>query len=86
MEPAVDAIGSTIASFAIKRLPGFDRVLVGIDCAGTVVRVVSVADRSVLHLLSRLAEIFQDLAADVFELACRIPGGHKPGNVVHDQA
>ena len=46
----------------------------------------SVAGVPILQFLSRLAEIFQELAVEQFDLARGIQGAHKPGNAVDDQA
>src|SRR5712692_2272066 len=46
----------------------------------------SVAGGPILQFLSGLAEVFQDLPVDKFDLARRIRGRHKPRNAVDDQA
>ncbi len=45
-----------------------------------------VARGPILQFLSGLAEIFQDLTVDKFDLACRIRCRHKPRNAVDDLA
>ena len=65
---------STATMLNIKRLPGFDRAPIGVDHARKVIGMDSVAGGPILHFLNRLAEIFQDLAVDKFDLACRIRG------------
>src|SRR6266849_7686354 len=85
LEPAVHAIGTPLAELKIMRLPGFDRVPPRVDHARKVMRMDSVAGGPILQFLGRLAEIFQDLAVDKFDLACRTQGTHKPRNGVDDQ-
>ncbi len=86
VEPTVHAIGSTATILNIKRLPGFDRVPIGVDHAMKVIRMNVVAGVPILQFLNRLAEIFQHLPVDEFDLARRTRGGNKPGNAVDDQA
>jgi hypothetical protein len=45
----------------------------------------SVAGGPILQFLSRLAEIFQELTVEKFNLAGRVQGTHKPRNTVDDQ-
>ena len=68
----VHAIGTTATIFNIKRLPSFDGAPIGVDHVRKVIRMDSVAGGPILHFLNRLAEIFQDLAVDKFDLACCI--------------
>jgi hypothetical protein len=48
VEPAVHAIGSTVPSFNIKRLPGFDRAPIRVDHTRTIIGMVGVADGPIL--------------------------------------
>src|SRR6266446_4503519 len=86
LEPAVHAIGSTLTKVIRIRLPGFDRVPPRVEQARKVIRMNGVAGGPILQFLSRLAEIFQDLAVEKFHLACRTHGTYKPRNGVDDQA
>src|SRR5258707_1766581 len=86
VEPTVHAIGSAATILKIKRLTRFARATPGADPATKVIRMDAVAYGTILQFLSRLAEIFQDLAVDKFDLPCRIRGRHKPRNAVDDQA
>src|SRR6202521_3153206 len=45
-----------------------------------------VADGPILQFLSRLAEIFQGLPVEKFDLACRIQRAHEPRHRVDDLA
>src|SRR5258706_78433 len=56
-----------------------------VDLARKVIRMDGVAGGPILQFLSRLAEIFQDLAVEKLDLACRTQGTHKPRNSVDDQ-
>src|SRR5216684_7808115 len=69
VEPAVHAIGTPLAQLKIIRLPGFDRVPPCINHAREVTGMDSVAGGPILQFLSRLAEIFQDLAVEELNLA-----------------
>src|SRR5260221_9274481 len=86
LEPSVHAIGSTATILEIKGLPGFDRTPPGLAHARKVIRMDHVAGGPILQLLSRGAEVFQELPVDEFDLASRAQGSHKPGNAVDDQA
>src|SRR6266853_2428449 len=86
VEPTVHSIGSTATSLQITRLPSCDGPPIGFDHARKVIRMDGVAGGPILQFLSGLAEVFQDLAVDKFDLACRIRGRHKPRNTVDDQA
>src|SRR5580658_6858340 len=74
LEPAIYAIGTPLTEFKNVRLPGFDRALPRIDHARKVFRMDSVASAPILQFLSRLAEIFQNLPVEEFDLACRTQG------------
>src|SRR5258705_3253197 len=82
VEPAVDAIGTSLAEFKIMRLPGFDRAPPRVDHARKVIRMDGVAGGPILQVLGRLAKIVQDLAVKKFDFACRTQGTYKPGNGV----
>ncbi len=86
LEPAVHTIRTPLAKLKHIRLPGFDRAPPRVDHARKVLRMDSVASVPILQFLSRLAEIFQDLAVDQFDLARGIQGTHKPRNAIDDQA
>ena len=86
LEPAVHAVGSTLTKLILIRLPGFDRAPPHVDYARKVIRMDGIAGGPILQFLSRLAEVFQDLAVDKFDLACRTQGAHVPWNGVDDQA
>ena len=86
MEPAVHTIGATVPRFNIKWLPGFDRAPIRVDHARKIIGMVSVADAPILQFLSGLAEILQDLAAEKFDLACRIRGRDKTRKAVDGEA
>src|SRR5229473_3955273 len=86
VEPTVHSIGSTATSLHIARLPSFDRPLIGVDHARKVIRMDGVAGGPIPQFLSGLAEIFQDLTVDKFNLTCRIRCRHKSRNAVDDLA
>src|SRR6266403_2666688 len=86
VEPTVHSVGSTATSLHIARLPTCDRPPIGVDHARKVIRMDGVAGGPIPQFLSGLAEVFQDLAVDKFDLACRIRSRHKPRNTVDDQA
>src|SRR5258708_16811081 len=67
------------------RLPGFEPAPALVDHARKVIRMEGVEGDPMLKFLSHLAEIFQDLAVEIFDLPCRTQGKHKPRNVVDDQ-
>src|SRR5258708_27477451 len=66
-------------------MPGFDGIPEGSDDTRKVVGMNGVAGCPTLQLLSRLAEIFQNLAVEKFDLACRTHGTHEPRNAMDDQ-
>src|SRR5258708_40098229 len=74
VEPTVHSIGSTATSLHIARLPSFDRPLIGVDHARKVIRMDGVAGGPILQFLSRLAEIFPDIAGKKFRDTGRISG------------
>src|SRR4029077_6436760 len=86
LEPAVHTIGAPLAELKNIRLSGFDRVLPRVDHARKIIRMNGIAGGPILQFLSRLAEIFQDLTVEKFDLACRIQGTHKPRNGIDDPA
>src|SRR5258706_11645661 len=67
------------------RLPGFEPAPPRIDHAKEIIRMDSVEVGRILPFLSRLAEIFQGLAVEKFDLTGRTQGTHKPRNGVDDQ-
>ena len=84
-EPPVHAIGTAVAELEFIRLPVFDSVPPHVDHAGKIIRMDRVAHGPILQFLVRLAEVFQDLAVEMFDLARGIQSTHKPGNAVDDQ-
>ena len=74
LEPAIHAIGAPLAEFKNIRLPGFDRASPRINRTREVFWMDSVASAPILQFLSRLAEIFQDLPVEEFDLASRAQG------------
>src|SRR5258708_34705441 len=66
-------------------MPGFDGIPEGSDDTRKVVGMNGVAGCPTLQRLSRLAEIFQNLAVEKFDLACRTHGTHEPRNAMDDQ-
>jgi hypothetical protein len=84
LKPAVHAIGTALAKLKIMRLSGFDLAFPGFDHARKVIRVDGVAGDPILQFLTRLAEIFQDLAVEKLRLAGRTQGRYKPRNGVDD--
>src|SRR5260370_281088 len=67
-------------------MPGFDGIPKGSDHAREIVGMNGVAGSPTLQLLSCLAKIFQDLAVEKFDLACRTHGTHERRNAMDDQA
>src|SRR5260370_1757743 len=67
------------------RLPGFEPAPPRIDHAKEIIRMDSVEVGRILPFLSRLAEIFQGLAVEKFDLTGRTQGKHKSRNSFHDQ-
>ena len=74
LEPAIHAIGAALAELKNIRLPGFDRALPCIDHARKVFRMHRVTSAPIPQFLRRLAEIFQDLPVEEFDLARRAQG------------
>src|ERR1700730_2643341 len=70
-------------------LPGFEPAPPRVDHARKVIRMDSVEVGRILSrilpFLSGLAKIFQGLAVEKFDPACRTQGKHKPRNGVDDQ-
>src|SRR4029077_20694905 len=85
VEPTVYAIDSTATMLKIYRLSSFDRAPPGVDHTRKVIRMKGFVGRPMLHFLSRLSRICQDLRVLQFALACRIQDRHKPRNAVDDQ-
>src|SRR5260370_7811660 len=67
------------------RLPGFEPAPPRIDHAKEIIRMDSVEVGRILPFLSRLAEIFQGLAVEKFDLTGRTQGKHKSRNGFDDQ-
>src|SRR5258708_3274030 len=65
-------------------LPGFDRAPPRLDRARKIIRMDGVARGPILQFVCRLAEIFQDLAVEVLDLARGAQGTNKPRNRVDD--
>src|SRR5216684_5517008 len=79
LEPAVHAVGTPLAKLKNIRLPRFDRALPRFGHTRKVIRMDDVAGGPIPQFLSRLAEIFQDLTIEKFDLARRIQGTHQRG-------
>ncbi len=86
LKPTVNPIGTPATVLNVIGMPGFDRARERGEHAREVIRVNGVGRGPTPHLLSRPAEIFQDLAVEGLDFALRIHGTHKPRNAIDDQA
>src|SRR5580704_13961413 len=86
MEPTVYTISTTQTMINIVGITGLDRMSPGGDRVGEVAGVNCFTGGPPLQVLERLAEIFQNLAVDEFNLAPRSHGCHESRNSVDDQA
>src|SRR2546425_871455 len=70
----------------LNQLPGLHAPLPRIDHARKVIRMEGIAGSPILQFLSRLAEIFQNLAVEKLDLAFRTQGTYESRNTVDDPA
>jgi hypothetical protein len=84
VKPAVYAIRSALAVLTLVGLSGFDRPPPGGYYASTVVRVNDIASSPTFQILDRLAEVFQYLIVDEFNLTCLIHDSDKRWNSIDD--
>jgi hypothetical protein len=86
MKPAVHAIGTPAPVLNIAGIPRFDGMSKGGDHARKLIWMNGVAGGPTLQFLRRLAEIFQDLPVEEFDLTRRIECKHETRNAIDDGA
>src|SRR3984893_7543157 len=84
LKPAVHTVGAPLAELKIMRLPGFEPTIIRVHYAGKVIRMDMLEVGRILPFLNRLAEIFQGLAVEKFDLACGAQSEYKSRNSVDD--
>ena len=86
MEPAIDAVSTAHAVLDVVWFPGVYRSLPGGDHHGKIIRMNGVAGRPAFQFFERCAEVFQDMAVDVFDFAGRRHESDQGRNAVGDRA
>src|SRR5260370_5971341 len=86
MKPTVRTVSAAQTMVNIIRIPRFDRVPPGGDRLREVIRVDGVAGTPTFQFFKSLAEVFQNLVVDEFDLTLRRHYCNQAGDAIDDQA